>query len=527
LAHQQQRFDLCFLTFIIAYLLSRSTMDILLFAATASVGYRNILAKREKSSFLDDSLRQSLEAGTSLNAKEVICTVTPANVPLSGGGLRADMRLHNLWHRATYVLVKHVPPHLYQYPGIDPADLSSTFVLVQKRSVQKDYCPNKLDPTPGGVVGYGESYEDNAVREIKEEMNIDVKISTSDGGGGAAAADDSDGNGATSASNTLQRLFTFPYEDDKVRVWGDFYECTYHGPLKDLVMQEEEVQSVHRMSLQEMKDMIRDHPENFMPDACHAMRLYFQRKEDMVVQRKLLKGYSSGSLEAYGLRPKPRVVFFDCDDCLYFDGWTVAKQLTAKIDHWCVNHGLQPGQAYELYKQYGTALRGLLAEGYLEESEEAIDGFLKEVHDIPVHDLLSRDEELRSMLLAMDPSIPKYIFTASVSHHAIRCIQTLGIEDLFVDVIDCKKCNFETKHSKHSFDVAMRIAGVEDPESCLFLDDSLTNIRAARNVGWRSVLVGRVGRDHGKPIESEHAELEIDRIHEFRSVLPELFQTSS
>jgi pyrimidine 5'-nucleotidase len=489
-------------------------MDILLFAATA-VGY-SILAKRGKPSSLDDTLRKSLADGTSLNAKELICTVTPDNVPLPGGGLRADMRLHNLWHRATYVLVKHVPPHLYHDPTDAPTDFSSTYVLVQKRSVQKDYCPSKLDPTPGGVVGYGESYEDNAVREIKEEMGIDVKISTSTG----AASDNA------SASNTLERLFTFPYEDDKVRVWGELYECTYHGTLKDLVMQEEEVESVHRMSLQEMKDMIRDHPENFMPDACHAMRLYFQRKEDLVVQRKLLKGYSSGSLEAYGLRPKPQVVFFDCDDCLYFDGWGVAKQLTAKIDQWCVNHGLHSGQAYELYKQYGTALRGLLAEGYLEESEEAIDGYLRYVHDIPVHDLLSRDEELRAMLLAMDPSIPKYIFTASVSHHAIRCIKSLGIEDLFVDVIDCKKCNFETKHSKHSFDTAMRIAGVEDPESCLFLDDSLTNIRAARNVGWRSVLVGRIGRDHGKPIESEHAELEIDRIHEFRSVLPELFQSS-
>jgi pyrimidine 5'-nucleotidase len=480
-------------------------MDILLFAATA-VGFR-IITKRKPSS-LDDTLRKSLEDGTSLNAKELICSVTPENVPLPGGSLRADMRLHNLWHRATYVLVKHDPPHLYKESG--PADFSSTYVLVQKRSFRKDYCPGKLDPTPGGVVGYSETYEDNAVREIKEEMGIDVSTSSTNASG----------------INTLQRLFTFPYQDDVVRVWGDFYECTYHGTLKDLVMQEEEVEAVHRMSLQDLKDMIEDHPENFMTDACHAMRLYFQRKEDLVVKRKLLKGYSSGTLEAYGLRPKPQVIFFDCDDCLYFDGWKVAKLLSAKIEEWCVNHGLKPGQAYKLYKEYGTALRGLLAEGYLEENEEAIDEFLSYVHDIPIHDLLSRDEELRSMLLDMDPSIPKYVFTASVSHHAIRCIRSLGIEDLFVDVIDCKKCNFETKHSKHSFDVAMRIAGVEDPESCLFLDDSLTNICAARSVGWRSVLVGLIGRDHGKPVESEHAEIEIDRIHEFRSRYSELFQSS-
>lgn len=281
-----------------------------------------------------------------------------------------------------------------------------------------------------------------------------------------------------------------------------------------------------RLSLQNVQDMIENEPEQFMPDACHAMRLYFQRIDDVQVKRRLLKGYSSGNLDSYGLRPKPQALFFDCDDCLYFDDWKVANQLTAKIDEWCVAHGLKSGQAYELYKQYGTALRGLLAEGYLDETEKAIDAFLLAVHDIPIHSLLSKDNELRSMLLDMDPSIPKYIFTASVSHHARRCIQTLGIEDLFVDVIDCKRCDLETKHSKHSFQVAMRIAGVTDPERCLFMDDSLTNIRAARKVGWRSVLVGRVGRDHGKPIESEHAELEIDRIHDLASVLPELFETS-
>jgi FMN phosphatase YigB (HAD superfamily) len=59
------------------------------------------------------------------------------------------------------------------------------------------------------------------------------------------------------------------------------------------------------------------------------------------------------------------------------------------------------------------------------------------------------------------------------------------------------------------------------------LDDSVSNIRAAHEIGWRSVLVGRVGRDCGNPISSEHAELEIDRIHDVRHVLPELFVSTT
>ena len=123
----------------------------------------------------------------------------------------------------------------------------------------------------------------------------------------------------------------------------------------------------------------------------------------------------------------------------------------------------------------------------------------------------------------MDPSIKRYVFTASVKHHAERCLKALGIEDLFVDIIDVKACDLQTKHSPVAFQRAMEIANVDDPEACVFLDDSMKNIAAARSIGWRSILVGRVSRDTKQPITTEHAESEIHRIHDFSMVLPELF----
>ena len=262
-----------------------------------------------------------------------------------------------------------------------------------------------------------------------------------------------------------------------------------------------------------------------MPDGLYALKMYLQRKSDVKLKKRLLKGYSSGDLDRYALRPKPKVIFFDCDDCLYFDGWKVANQLTAKIEEWCTTKKQLPeGKAYELYKQHGTALRGLLAEGLMENEEKAIDEYLKDVHDVPVHDHIAKDEKLREMILAIDPTIPKYIFTASVRHHAMRCLKALGIDDLFIDIIDVKTCNLATKHSTEAFEAAMSHAGVSEPECCLFLDDSTKNIAAARKVGWRSILVGKVGRDCGKPISTEHAEHEIDRIHDMPKILPELFQ---
>ncbi|KAL3907389.1 MAG: hypothetical protein SGILL_008898 [Bacillariaceae sp.] len=409
------------------------------------------------------------------------------------------MRLQNLWHRATYILV------LVKNKG-SSNNSTETLVLVQRRSLIKDYCPGKLDPTPGGVVGFGESYYLNAEREVFEEMGISV----------------TKGN---KQRNTMQQLFTFSYQDKIVRVWGDFYEVSYYGSVHELKIQEEEVEEVMVLSMDELKTRIQETPQDFMPDACYAMQLYFQRKEDMQVKRRLLKGYSSGNLDRYQLRPKPKVIFFDCDDCLYFDDWNTANKLTAKIEQWCVeNAGLPKGKAYQLYKEHGTALRGLLAEGHIDDNPEAIDAFLQDVHDIPIHELIRPDERLRKILLKLDPTIPKFIFTASVSDHARRCLKALGIEDMFeATIIDVKQCNLETKHSLHSFQAAMKIANVDDPEACVFLDDNVNNIRAAREIGWRSVLVGRVGRDCGKPISTENAELEIDRIHDIVDVLPELF----
>jgi len=309
-----------------------------------------------------------------------------------------------------------------------------------------------------------------------------------------------------------------------VNCWGGLFEVTYNGKIENLKLQEEEVESVSVLPLREVLDKSEQNPEEWMPDGIHALRLYEQYLTDRRLKRKLLHGYSSGNLNQYKLRPKPKVVFFDCDDCLYFDGWTVAKRLTAKINEWCVARGMETGSAYKLYKKYGTALKGLIAEGLIPDSEEELDQYLRDVHDIPIHDLIAKDDRLRSVLLAMDPTIPKYIFTASVRHHAERCLKALGIEDLFVDIIDVKSCNWESKHSPSSFRAAMKIAGVEDPESCIFFDDSLKNLEAARQIGWRAVLVGRVGRDSGDTVSSPNAEHEIDQIHELQFIFPELFE---
>ena len=164
---------------------------------------------------INPDLKQNLIQGTSLNAQEHICTTDENNIPTKTGHTRREMRLNNLWHRATYIIVLH------------QQNEDENHIIIQRRSKIKDYCPGKLDPTPGGVVEFNESYEDNVRRELLEEMGISIE----------------EGN---KENNTYQRLFTFKYVDNIVKCWGDLWEVTYHGTMSDLKLQESEVDEVIR-----------------------------------------------------------------------------------------------------------------------------------------------------------------------------------------------------------------------------------------------------------------------------------------
>ena len=75
--------------------------------------------------------------------------VVDENNQVIGSAKRKEVRQKNLWHRASYIFV---------YEKKD----GHTFILVQKRSLKKDYCPGYYDLANGGVVGADELDELNA-----------------------------------------------------------------------------------------------------------------------------------------------------------------------------------------------------------------------------------------------------------------------------------------------------------------------------------------------------------------------------
>jgi putative hydrolase of the HAD superfamily/pyrimidine and pyridine-specific 5'-nucleotidase len=218
-------------------------------------------------------------------------------------------------------------------------------------------------------------------------------------------------------------------------------------------------------------------------------------------------------------------VFIDCDDTLYQNNGTTMDKITDAMAAWTHrNLGVTREETYQLYKTYGSSVRGLLVEGKIDEA--GAEKFLRAAHKIDYSDI-SPDPRLRSVLerICAPGRPPCYIFTASAAEHAERCLKRLGLADLgWAGIIDTRSCKFETKYSKSSFEIAMATAGVSSPAACLFFDDCVRNIKAARDVGWRPVLVGMTDCDDaGTAGGCPEAAFYADSLHHLPDLVPELF----
>lgn len=101
---------------------------------------------------------------------------------------RSELRARNLWHRCTYVFVLNAAGELY----------------VHRRTDTKDVYPGYFDLCAGGVNGAGESYQDCARREVKEELGV----------------------GAAPTFRFLHR-----YLGPSGKVWGAALDVVWDGPI--------------------------------------------------------------------------------------------------------------------------------------------------------------------------------------------------------------------------------------------------------------------------------------------------------
>mmetsp|Transcript_28858 Transcript_28858/g.35523 ORF Transcript_28858/g.35523 Transcript_28858/m.35523 type:complete len:435 (-) Transcript_28858:231-1535(-) len=211
-------------------------------------------------------------------------------------------------------------------------------------------------------------------------------------------------------------------------------------------------------------------------------------------------------------------VFFDLDDTLYQNGYKTERMLTKRIGEVSERlFNLTEEVIFALYQEHGTTIRGLIDKDYVGISD--IQEALLEFHDVDLSDVRPASG-LREMIESVKKR--RFIFTASIREHAERCLERLGIEDLFEDIIDAHACEYYSKHSDHAFKTAMQIAGAEHHFQCILLDDSMRNITTAHHLGWHTVCVGMKDRN-GNEKFPEHSDFHIDTVLELPDIIPQLF----
>ena len=139
-------------------------------------------------------------------SNESVCIVDARDRTVKTAG-RDEMRENGLLHRVTFVLVFNAQGE----------------ILVQTRTMFKDWYPGRVDLAAGGVMTAGESYEESAGRELQEELGI---------------------------RSALDFEFKIYFEDNNsspsAKSWGSVYSCLSEGPF---VLQPEEVDQVCFMAI--------------------------------------------------------------------------------------------------------------------------------------------------------------------------------------------------------------------------------------------------------------------------------------
>src|SRR5574339_574558 len=125
----------------------------------------------------------------------------------------------------------------------------------------------------------------------------------------------------------------------------------------------------------------------------------------------------------------PDAILFDLDNTLYSESCGVFDLIDQRMNEWLIsNLQIPKGEVNEFrnkyFVQYGTTLRGLMLHHEVNPRE-----FLDYVHDVPVHEFLSADLELRKTLEQVKAR--KLIFTNSDLKHANRILDALGVRDQF------------------------------------------------------------------------------------------------
>ncbi len=150
---------------------------------------------------------------------------------------------NGLWHRAAHIWIYN----------------SKGEVLVQLRSKIINLCPNMWDTSVAGHVSSGEEPITSALREIKEEIGLEVK------------KDDLEFVKVRKYKGVLNEIKN--NEIDYV------YFLKFDGNASKLVLQKEEVQKTTFRDVEELKEDLEKNPDKFVPHGNYWFEIIAEIKK--------------------------------------------------------------------------------------------------------------------------------------------------------------------------------------------------------------------------------------------------------
>ena len=157
-------------------------------------------------------------------AEEYFDVVNERDEPV-GRATRREVHARKLWHRAVHILV------------FDAAGR----IFLQKRSMKKDISPGLWDSSCAGHVDAGEDYDTAAVRELGEELGLQL-------------------------AETPERWLRLESRPETGWEFCWVYRLTHEGPF---TLHPEEIETGEWLTMDEVRRRLANQPEQY----CSAFRL--------------------------------------------------------------------------------------------------------------------------------------------------------------------------------------------------------------------------------------------------------------
>lgn len=162
---------------------------------------------------------------------------------LLGVAMKSQAHREGLWHKAFHCWI------------IDDGK-----VWLQLRSKEKSVHPNLLDISAAGHIGAGESAKDAGIREIEEELGLEV------------------------CEDDFEKLFTYKLVEDVngmcIREFNPTYALSSRWKLSDVIMQPDEVDGIFEAKIEDLIDL-------FTGDAAKITIHGYYRGNSLPVEREV------------------------------------------------------------------------------------------------------------------------------------------------------------------------------------------------------------------------------------------------